>query len=70
MLGVPTIWKLLMDAPQFTSADLSHVRWFISGGAPLPEYIAAAYQARGVVFKQSYCQQALCSPSRISMAMP
>jgi fatty-acyl-CoA synthase len=54
VLGVPTIWKLLLDAPEFPTADLSHVRWFISGGAPLPEYIAAAYQARGVVFKQGY----------------
>ena len=54
VLGVPTIWKLLMEAPQFASADLSHVRWFISGGAPLPEYIAEAFQQRGVTFKQGY----------------
>jgi len=54
VLGVPTIWKLLMDAPQFPGADLSHVRWFISGGAPLPQYIIDAYQKRGVVFKQGY----------------
>jgi small GTP-binding protein len=36
VLGVPTIWKLLMEAPEFDSVDLSHVRWLISGGAPLP----------------------------------
>jgi fatty-acyl-CoA synthase len=54
VLGVPTIWKLLMEAPAFATADVSHVRWFISGGAPLPEYIAAAYQQRGIVFKQGY----------------
>ncbi|HEY0370695.1 MAG TPA: AMP-binding protein, partial [Thermoanaerobaculia bacterium] len=54
VLGVPTIWKLLMDAPQFASADLSHARWFISGGAPLPQYIIDAYQKRGVIFKQGY----------------
>jgi fatty-acyl-CoA synthase len=54
VLGVPTIWKMLMDAPQFATADLSHVRWFISGGAPLPQYIIDAYQQRGVVFKQGY----------------
>jgi len=53
-LGVPTTWKLLMDAPGFVNADLSHVRWFISGGAPLPHYIIAAYQARGIAFKQGY----------------
>ena len=54
VLGVPTIWKLLMEAPEFQSVDLSHVRWFCSGGAPLPEYLIDAYQRRGVVFKQGY----------------
>ncbi|MEO8379330.1 MAG: AMP-binding protein [Acidobacteriota bacterium] len=54
VLGVPTIWKLLMEAPQFATADLTHVRWFISGGAPLPQYLIDAYQKRGVVFKQGY----------------
>ncbi len=54
VLGVPTIWKLLMDAPQFAAADLRHVRWFISGGAPLPRYLIDAHQKRGIVFKQGY----------------
>ncbi|HJW96032.1 MAG TPA: AMP-binding protein, partial [Thermoanaerobaculia bacterium] len=54
VLGVPTIWKMLMDAPEFATADLSHVRWFISGGAPLPHSIIDAFQKRGVVFKQGY----------------
>jgi fatty-acyl-CoA synthase len=54
VLGVPTIWRLLMEAPEFHTTDLRHVRWFISGGAPLPEYLIEAYQRRGVVFKQGY----------------
>ncbi len=54
VLGVPTIWKMLLEAPEFATADTSHVRWFISGGAPLPEYIAEAFQQRGIVFKQGY----------------
>jgi fatty-acyl-CoA synthase len=54
VLGVPTIWKLLMEAPEFASVDLSHVRWLISGGAPLPLYIIETYQRRGVVFRQGY----------------
>lgn len=54
VLGVPTIWKMLMDDPAFSTADLSHVRWFISGGAPLPTYIIEALQKRGVVFKQGF----------------
>ncbi|MFI5166359.1 MAG: class I adenylate-forming enzyme family protein [Thermoanaerobaculales bacterium] len=54
VLGVPTIWKLLMETPEFSSADLSHVRWLASGGAPLPLYIIEAFQKRGVVFRQGY----------------
>jgi fatty-acyl-CoA synthase len=54
VLGVPTIYKLLMEAPAFQTADLSSIRWLISGGAPLPLYIIEAYQQRGVVFKQGY----------------
>jgi len=54
ILGVPTTLKMLMDAPEFAATDLSHVRWFISGGAPLPHYIIDAYQKRGVEMKQGY----------------
>ncbi len=54
VLGVPTIWKLLLEAPESATVDVSRVRWFISGGAPLPLYIIEAYQKRGVAFKQGY----------------
>ncbi len=54
VLGVPTIWKLLLEHPSFAAADLSSVRWLISGGAPLPLYLVEAYQARGIAFKQGY----------------
>ncbi len=54
VLGVPTIWKMLMETESFATADLASVRWLISGGAPLPQYLIEAYQERGVVFKQGY----------------
>lgn len=54
MLGVPTIFKMLLEAPEFGEADLSHVRWFISGGAPLLVELIDAYRARGVILKQGY----------------
>jgi fatty-acyl-CoA synthase len=54
VFAVPTIWKMLMDAPLFETTDITSVRWCISGGAPLPAYIIDAYQRRGVVFKQGY----------------
>ena len=54
MLGVPTIYRMLLDALECSSVDLSHVRWFISGGAPLPVELVEAYSKRGVVLKQGY----------------
>ncbi len=54
VLGVPTIWKMLADAPGFETADLSRVRWFISGGAPLPVELVERYRRRGVVLRQGY----------------
>lgn len=54
VLGVPTIWKLLAEAPEFAAADLSRVRWFISGGAPLPVYLVETYRRRGIVLRQGY----------------
>jgi len=54
VLGVPTIWKMLLEAPELERVDLSSVRWLISGGAPLPEYLIEAYRAKGVAFKQGF----------------
>lgn len=54
VLGVPTIYKMLLESPLIHETDLSHVRWLISGGAPLPEYLVAAYQELGVVLRQGY----------------
>jgi fatty-acyl-CoA synthase len=54
ILGVPTIWTMLADAPEFATADLSRVRWFISGGAPLPRHLIELYRERGIVLRQGY----------------
>lgn len=54
VLGVPTIWKLLAEAPEFATVDLSSVRWCISGGAPLPSYLVETFNLRGVVLRQGY----------------
>jgi len=54
VLGVPTIWKILLEAPESKSAKLGHLRWFASGGAPLPTFLIDAYRERGVTLKQGY----------------
>ncbi len=54
VLGVPTIFTMLIQAPEFARTDLASVRWFISGGAPLPRTLVDAFAARGVVLRQGY----------------
>ena len=54
LLGFPTIWKMLAESPAFQDADLSSIRFLISGGAPLPTWIAEIYQRRGATFKQGF----------------
>jgi fatty-acyl-CoA synthase len=54
VLGVPTIWAMLAEAPDFATTDLGKVRWFISGGAPLPRHVIDTYRERGVVLRQGY----------------
>ena len=54
VLGVPTIWKMLVDSPEFETADLTHVRWLISGGAPLPRHLIDIFRKRGAVLRQGY----------------
>jgi fatty-acyl-CoA synthase len=54
ILGVPTILQMLAEAPGFETADLSRVRWLISGGAPLPRSVIETYHRRSLVLRQGY----------------
>ncbi len=54
ILVVPTIAKLLAETPEFATVDLSHVRFFISGGAPLPTSLVEVYRRHGLVLRQGY----------------
>lgn len=51
---VPTMYQMLTQHPDFAQADLHTVRWAISGGAPCPQPVRAAFKAKGVHFKQGY----------------
>jgi fatty-acyl-CoA synthase len=54
LFGVPTIFKMLLDSPEFAALDCRHLRWCASGGAPLPLQLLGAYQERGLIFRQGY----------------
>lgn len=46
--GVPAIYQQIALHPQFESVDLSNVRNWGCGGAPLPDVLVETYRARGV----------------------
>ena len=52
--GVPTIFKMLLESPEFAALESGRLRWCASGGAPLPAQILRAYQERGLIFRQGY----------------
>ncbi|RLE16499.1 MAG: hypothetical protein DRJ08_00920 [Acidobacteria bacterium] len=54
ILGVPAIWKMLAKSPALKKIDVSHVRWLISGGAPLPPSLVETYRRHGLVLRQGY----------------
>jgi fatty-acyl-CoA synthase len=55
ILGVPTLFQVWMNSPRFAGADFSHVRFFISGGAPCPPSLIEAWnKQKQVVMRQGY----------------
>jgi fatty-acyl-CoA synthase len=52
--GVPAMFLFLSHHPDFANADLSSIRMFICGGAPVPEPLLRLFLARGVPIQQGY----------------
>lgn len=51
---VPTMFQMVASCATFAEADLSGVRWAISGGAPCPLPVREAFTRRGVPMRQGY----------------
>ena len=55
ILGVPTLFQVWLNSSSITTADFSRVHFFISGGAPCPPTLIAAWQqATGLALRQGY----------------
>jgi fatty-acyl-CoA synthase len=55
ILGVPTIFQMWLEAPNFQELDFSHVHFFISGGAPCPPSLMEKWRAaKNIIFRQGY----------------
>ena len=55
MFAVPVMFQMMAEAEEWKDADLGHVHFFISGGAPIPLPIIKKYQEeKNVGFVQGY----------------
>lgn len=55
MFAVPVMYQMMVEAIEWKSADFSHVKYFIAGGAPMPIPLIRTYQnEKGVGFAQGY----------------
>lgn len=54
MFGVPAMYLFMHQHPKFELTDFSSVRLFTVGGAPVPEPLLRAYNAKGIPFAQGY----------------
>ena len=53
--GVPTMYQMLTQAPNWEQANLSSLRFCTSGGAPLPVPLVEKYTSeKGIRFKQGF----------------
>lgn len=51
---VPVMFRMMSETELFPRADLSSIRFLITGGAPASEEIKETYRTRGLIFKEGY----------------
>jgi fatty-acyl-CoA synthase len=54
MFGIPVMFLLMSQIPEFQTTDFSCVDHFLVGGSPCPRPLIETYLARGVSFNQGY----------------
>ncbi|MFX1575684.1 MAG: class I adenylate-forming enzyme family protein [Promethearchaeota archaeon] len=54
VIGVPTMYHLMINTPAFATTDFSSVRFWLSGGAPCPVSIMEAFWDCGQEFAMGY----------------
>jgi fatty-acyl-CoA synthase len=54
MFGIPVMFLLMTQVPEFETTDYSSVRFFIAGGAPCPRPLIETWLKHGITFNQGY----------------
>ncbi|MDP6953478.1 MAG: AMP-binding protein, partial [Alphaproteobacteria bacterium] len=62
MLAVPAMLTFMYQVPERDSTDHGHLRWIMSGGAPVPVTSIEAYAAMGVEVHEVYGLTESCGP--------
>lgn len=52
--GVPTMFLAMQQHPRWGRFERGNLRWVISGGAPCPDPVFEAFEAKGIPFKTGY----------------
>lgn len=53
-LGVPAVYLMLQQQPEFETTDFSGMRCWASGGAPMPTAVIESYARHGIVIQQGF----------------
>lgn len=54
LFGVPTTMDMMARCPQFNTIDLSHLRYAIVGGEPMPLPLIQTWHEKGIPVRQGY----------------
>lgn len=54
IFGIPVMFLMMSQMPEFQDTDFSSVKFFLVGGSPCPKAIIESFQEKGVVFNQGY----------------
>lgn len=54
LFGAATIFRMMVERPEFADADLSSLRWVMAGAAPTPINIMEEFWKKGVKFVLGY----------------
>ena len=54
LFGAATIFRMMVELPEFASADFSSVKWIMAGAAPTPINIMEKFWDKGVKFVLGY----------------
>lgn len=54
LFGAATIFRMMVERPEFADADLSSLKWIMAGAAPTPLNIMQAFWNKGIKFVLGY----------------